>query len=248
MPPSTPSARDQVAASGFPGDTAIRSVGAHLRLWVVTAACLFADLASKRWAFHDLGPDEVRVLIPGLIRAHRSLNSGALFGAFSGWVWAFIVASVLALGFVVYFFACSGRRQRFLHLGLAFILAGALGNLYDRSFVLADVVEIPPSASASADEDIGVIVSEEGADPVVLATYPDKSLPREYRRKDIEVISRHGVVRDFIKFTPVRGVDYWPWVFNVADALLVVGVGILLISFQLERRRAGQAALAEAHA
>jgi lipoprotein signal peptidase len=46
------------------------------------------------------------------------------------------------------------------------------------------------------------------------------------------------VVRDFIKFKPrIAGRDVWPWVFNVADVALSVGVGILLIHFWMERRR-----------
>ena len=236
-PPAGPEDKPATGRT-LPPDSAFRSVGSHLWLWVITAVCLWADLASKQAAFSSLGADESRVLIPGLLSAHRSLNSGALFGAFSGWVWAFIVASLLALGFVLYVFACSSRRQRFLHAGLAFILAGALGNLYDRGFAVADVVQLSPSSRLAVLQDIGIIISPPGADPLVVASYPDKKLPREYRRQDVVSVSRHGVVRDFVKFTPIAGFDYWPWVFNLADALLVVGVGILLVNFWLERRRA----------
>lgn len=217
-------------------DSAFRSPAAQLMLWATTGLCLWMDLASKAWAFANLGADEAKVLVPGLITAHRSLNSGALFGSFSGWVPAFIVASVLALAFVVYVFACSGRRQRFLHLGLAFILAGALGNLYDRTFVQADVLTLKPTADRSGGQLIGLIVSESGANPVIVASYPDKQNRRSIPRDRIQEMNRQGVVRDFIKFAPIGGFDYWPWVFNIADALLVVGVGILLICFWRERR------------
>ena len=217
-------------------DSALRSPGAHLLLWAVAAVTLWADLASKSWAFSKLGEGESKVLIPGLIRAQRSLNSGALFGSFSGWVLAFALASVLALGFVLYVFAGSGRKQRFLHLGLAFILAGALGNLYDRIFVQADVITLTATAPGGAGQDIGVILSEDGADPVLMASFPDEAKPRMHARQHIAKIDRHGVVRDFIKFAPIGKFDYWPWVFNIADALLVVGVAILLITFWRERR------------
>lgn len=237
MPSSARPAKDPVRVRRLPLDSAIGCVSAHLRLWGLAALCLCVDLASKRWAFNDLGADESRVLIPGLIQAHRSLNSGALFGAFSGWVWVFIVASLLALGFVLYVFACSGRRQRVLHLGLALILAGALGNLYDRAFVLADVVELRPSSGLAIEQDIGIITSPPGADPLVLDSYPDRRFAREYRLEDVASVSRHGVVRDFVKFVPIAGFDYWPWVFNLADALLVIGVVILLINFRSQHRR-----------
>ena len=31
-------------------------------------------------------------------------------------------------------------------------------------------------------------------------------------------------------------IDIWPWVFNVADVLLVVGVGLLLLNFWWDRK------------
>ena len=50
---------------------------------------------------------------------------------------------------------------------------------------------------------------------------------------------RQGVVRDFIKVEPKFGrFELWPWVFNVADALLVAGVALLLLNFWWERREA----------
>ncbi len=209
---------------------------------MVAGVGLWFDLASKRWAFATLGPDETRTLIPGLVNARRSLNSGALFGAFPGWVGVFIIASLLALAFVLYVFACSARRQRFLHVGLACILAGALGNLHDRALVNADVLELLPSSGYQATEYIGVIVSPAEANPVLLAPYPDRNLDfrRAFAREDVARITRHGVVRDFIKFKPIGDFDYWPWVFNVADALLVVGLIILMITFWRERGTAGR--------
>lgn len=245
---SKPDAPIKDPASNEPAEpSALRSGSAHLRLWSVTALCLWADLGTKAWAFHDLSP-QGQVLIPGFLRAQRSLNAGALFGSLSGWVPLFIAASILALGFVLYVFASSSRRQWFMHLGLSFILSGALGNLYDRSLVQADVVELKPTSQHGPVHDIGMIVSEPEADPVVVEDFPDGGHPRSYDRAEVADIDHHGVVRDFIKFVPVHiggsGFDYWPWVFNVADALLVAGVGILLITLWREhhttRRKGGE--------
>ena len=119
--PQTPKPTDATQPLGLRRpDSALRSLPAHLRLWIVAAVCLALDLGTKHWAFTALS-DEGRVLIPGFLEARRSLNSGALFGSFSGWVPAFIAASLLALAFVLYVFASSGRRQWFVHLGLAFL-------------------------------------------------------------------------------------------------------------------------------
>ncbi len=55
---------------------------------------------------------------------------------------------------------------------------------------------------------------------------------------------QQGVVRDFIKMEPQipigkgRRIDIWPWVFNIADVLLVVGVAMLMLNFWKERRAA----------
>jgi lipoprotein signal peptidase len=55
---------------------------------------------------------------------------------------------------------------------------------------------------------------------------------------------QQGVVRDFIKMEPRiplgggRHLEVWPWVYNIADVLLVVGVAILLFNFWRERRAA----------
>jgi lipoprotein signal peptidase len=239
--PTPPKPASRQTPTGRTADSsAIRSVRAHLCIWIVAGLGVWFDLASKGWAFAALGPGETRTLMPGLILSRRSLNSGALFGAFPGWVGVFIIASLLALAFVLYVFACSSRRQWFLHVGLACILAGALGNLHDRAFVEADVLELRPSSGYETTQYIGVVVSPPGADPVVVAPFPDEhpDFRQEFARKDVAHIAHHGVVRDFIKFRPIAGFDYWPWVFNVADALLVVGLVILLITLWQERRQA----------
>ncbi|MCP4250718.1 MAG: signal peptidase II [bacterium] len=241
-----PNAKGQPATGG--PESAIRSVKAHFVLWTVALLGLWGDLASKEWAFGTLTVEENRPLLGGVITASRSLNSGALFGAFSGWVGAFIVASVLALVFVLYGFACSGRKQRALHVGLGLILAGALGNLYDRAYVVVDVVELKATADAPARQDIGLITSPPDSDRLMIASYPEKTRPRQYAREDVASVTRQGVVRDFIKFTPIAGFDYWPWVFNIADALLVVGVGTLMLTFWAEHRAAGRLAVAKATA
>ena len=141
--------------------TAIAHLASHLRLWIVAGAVLWFDLWSKAWIFAKLGPEEERVLIPGVLAFRRSLNAGAVFGSFAGQVNLFIIASVFALGFVFYLFAHSPRTHRVMHIALGLILAGALGNLYDRSRVKADVLRF----RASSGHEGGVIgVVEDKAD------------------------------------------------------------------------------------
>ena len=83
----------------------------------------------------------------------------------------FIPVSIAAVGFILFLFWRSSPRAWPLHVALALILAGALGNLYDR-----------------------VLYSE---------------------------------VRDMLRLFPTT--NLYPWVFNLADAALVVGVGVMLL-------------------
>ena len=140
--------------------------------FVLIAGCgLTADLWTKHLAFAWLGygPDSHHVvLIPDVLQLRTTLNPGAVFGVGPGLAPLFILISLIAIGFVVYVFMNTQRRQWVMHIALGLILAGAMGNLYDRAF-------------------------------------------------------NGGKVRDFILL------HYWPWIFNLADAMLCIGVPLLVI-------------------
>ncbi len=215
-----------------------RSLSAHAIFWIVVVLVVGVDLWSKAWVFKNLGAREIRTVIPGVLEFRRSLNDGAVFGSFSGRVSVFIVASLFALAFVLYLFLHSSARQRVLHVSLAMILAGALGNLYDRAFMIADVVQ----HTDGRPRFIGKLI-DDGAGPMVrVGDWPDGGSPEAYARADVE-IRQQGVVRDFLKFVPefpkriprLGGNDIWPWIFNVADAALVIGVIVLMMSSLFER-------------
>ena len=218
--------------------SAILDLGAHARLWVVAALALTLDLWSKSWAFRVLGPTDVREVIPSVLTFRRSLNAGALFGIGQGMVPVFIVASFVALGFVIYLFASSDVHRRSLHVALSFVLAGTLGNLHDRTVIVADRVVVLASASRPAWSFIGKVVNDDGQSKYIkIGAGPDGANPTSFARDRVD-ITRVGVVRDFIKIEPqVLGRDVWPWVFNVADSLLVCGVAILMMNFWLERKQ-----------
>ncbi len=94
-----------------------------------------ADLASKSWVFAALGspPSPTRWLWENVVGLQTSLNQGALFGMGQGKVGLFSLLSLAALaGIVVWLFAFSAARDRFLTIALGCVSAGILGNLYDR--------------------------------------------------------------------------------------------------------------------
>ena len=202
-------------------------------LTALTVAAL--DLWSKHWIFANLPPNTSRAFIPNFIDFHRHLNTGAVFGSFTGQVSVFVIASLLALVFVCYVYWRTNKNQWFTQIALGLVLAGAIGNLYDRLKMEADVV-VQTTANGELRESIGVIVEETDAE-IRLGSWPEGADVRRFRRGDVET-RRQCVVRDFIQFTShfpdwvpkFGGRPVWPWVFNVADAALVCGVIALLLT------------------
>lgn len=223
-------------------DSALRHLRSHLFLWISAAILLTGDLISKRVAFDQLKRGEPKTLIPGLLDLELSLNAGALFGMGPGLVWLFVLASIAALGFVVYLFATSQRGQRVVHFALALLLAGALGNLVDRTTHQYDIATIKSDGGRTGIW-IGRVMDDTD-DQVVRVRSWGSSATHEIRRENIvDGFRKSGVVRDFLRFTPeISGRPVYPWIFNVADAYLVIGVGLLLLSFFFEHRRIGRQA------
>ncbi len=73
---------------------------------------------------------------------------------------------------------------------------------------------------------------------ITYGTAPEGAEPRRIARERVADVNQVGVVRDFLKFEPrMFGRDVWPWVFNIADSLLTVGVVILLLHLWVDQRR-----------
>ena len=88
----------------------------------------YGALAGPREVLHQFD----RKVFPG-VHFTLSANPGIVFGL-SMPRWAVAAATLVTVGLVGWFFATSDRTDRLLHLSLALILGGALGNLYDRLF------------------------------------------------------------------------------------------------------------------
>jgi signal peptidase II len=123
---------------------------AVLRFILLTLTLLVIDVGSKAAAFQWVGGEPVAwrdspaetarhlsriepiVLLPRLLHVRLWLNEGAIFGIGQGQRWLFAVVSIAAVFIIWRVFARSGAGQRAFHLALAAVLAGAVGNLYDR--------------------------------------------------------------------------------------------------------------------
>lgn len=132
--------------------------------------------------------DPVNVL-PGVLSLKLTTNTGAVFGIGKGGKWFFVLVSIGAVGMLGWFFARSRPDAWVSHAALAFTLAGALGNLYDR-------------IRYNAVRDM-------------LWMLPELQLPFGIHWPGMP--SGHG------------SNQVWPWLFNIADAALVIGVITLVV-------------------
>jgi signal peptidase II len=239
-PSASPTAVESRRPDAVLGQT---SAGRHGPAWtrfVVMVVCgLVLDLFSKYWIFHMLRQQGHLVVIPGVFELQTVFNDGALFGMFRGQTTFFLIASVVAVVVVTWMFLQTLARNVALHLALGAIMAGALGNMYDRLFIRLVPLQV------STERGVAKRHFEKQVHPasgdLTLVEYPPSA--ESIRRvvpadKASELPAEVGYVRDFLKISQkwFGGRDLWPWVFNVADSLLVCGVATLVLSYYLESR------------
>lgn len=232
------------AAASHAEAHALAHLPSYLRFLSVAVFGLALDLWSKHWAFTTLGQGhKPRVVIPHVLEFQTMLNSGALFGIGGGQTALFLVASACALALVFWMFAQTSPRRWVLQIALGGILAGALGNMYDRVFV--KLLERPWPRPGRAHVYMQKVGQDE--DGLMVKVYPATGDGRVFHAAVDTPQREIGFVRDFIKIPTtmpnwswlparIRGHEAWPWVFNVADMLLVGGVGILAIHLWRDRK------------
>lgn len=108
---------------------------------VIFALILVADLWSKSYMQDLLGlePDpEVQrsartiIVIEGLLAWQGTWNPGVTFGMFAGETTMILLLTGVATLALFVWFLGTKLPSKSLHVGLGLILAGAIGNLYDR--------------------------------------------------------------------------------------------------------------------
>jgi len=182
-------------------------------VWFIAAIAIMLalDLGSKALAFHSIAAAPVQVdrravlgvmsvdplalqslipdhpavvVVPRVLEFKLVLNPGAVFGAGAGARWFFVGFTLVAMGFAAWMFAAwSDVRDRVLHIGIALIVAGGLGNLFDR-VVFGCVRDF-------------------------IHPFPNIPIP-------------------FGLSWPGGGNELWPYVSNVADKSLLIGIALVL--------------------
>ena len=203
---------------------AYRSPRAWLILLCVAAVGLSLDLGLKQWSFENVASapvvldrhellnnpywriprHEPMVILQGVLSLHLVENRGAVFGIGADQRIFFIAFTIAALLAAIFVFARSTTDQSFkAHIGIGMILAGGMGNLYDR-------------VAFSVVRDF-------------LHMLPGRKLPFDWN-------------------WPGGSTELFPWVFNTADILLLVGMTLLLLHINKRERLQKQSQAAEQNA
>ena len=103
--------------------------------WIALAlAIAVADQFTKWLLARSLAPGEI-VQVTGFFNLVHVFNTGAAFSFLAGaggWQRAFFIALTIAAVALIVYLLRSHPGERLFGLGLALILGGALGNLWDR--------------------------------------------------------------------------------------------------------------------
>ncbi|MFV1958362.1 MAG: signal peptidase II [Planctomycetota bacterium] len=98
-----------------------------------------ADLLSKAWMVRLLtmqpdsaGPFGRIELIPGFLALEGAYNPGVTFGLFGGQTDGIMLFTLLATVALLVWLLATRRHSVLLHVALGMVLAGAVGNLWDR--------------------------------------------------------------------------------------------------------------------
>ena len=108
--------------------------GKLLGFAAVVPAVLIVDLWTKSWALRELMGQPPRELLGGLLPLTFALNRGAAFGLSFGSDprWIFVGLTVLALGLLFVLLVQADDADQLRIVSLTLVIAGALGNLWDR--------------------------------------------------------------------------------------------------------------------
>ena len=115
----------------------LRSRPRAAELWLAVGL-IGADQLTKSAVRASIAPHESVVVIPGLLNLTHVLNTGAAFGFLNAVDFPFktVVVAVLAfaaLAAIAFYAVTLGSETRLARLSLTLILAGAVGNLIDRT-------------------------------------------------------------------------------------------------------------------
>ncbi|WP_019415283.1 signal peptidase II [Paenisporosarcina sp. TG20] len=105
-----------------------------------TVFFFFIDISTKRFFEHRLSINETIIVIPEWLQWTLIHNTGMSFGLGAGHTTFIIILQVLVIVLVIYFKWTFKPTSFIEKLSFSLIIAGGLGNLYDR-FLLGYVID-----------------------------------------------------------------------------------------------------------
>lgn len=181
---------------------------------VIATISVTLDQLTKQWAYANLRDGESLPVFEGLLEFDFAFNPGSAFGSFaqtSGARPVFIVVTLAALAYMIWLVRRMPSESRWGFVALGLMIGGALGNLTDR-LLRIDEVRIRFHDRLPFD---------------ALIEHPTRIAEAIGKGRSYADVPRHGVI-DFI-VVHLGGERPWP-AFNLADASLVIGVGLLVLT------------------
>lgn len=114
------------------GENARKGVDWRVVFWILFVSILIADQVIKFWARHAMNVNQSRTVIRNVFDLTLTYNRGIAFGMFQGGGTLLApIAIVIGLGGMLY--SMKHRSESpWVHVAMALLSAGALGNLFDR--------------------------------------------------------------------------------------------------------------------
>lgn len=105
-----------------------------LTLLIISLAIIFLDQITKRMVVDYMQLHKSIPLIKNILHLTYIQNTGAGFGILKGWNTTLIFLSLIIIGGILFYFD-KIIKEKPMHIPIALILGGAVGNLIDRIFI-----------------------------------------------------------------------------------------------------------------
>ena len=99
--------------------------------YVLTITVIIFDQITK-YVVRETIPLYDTLIEVGIFSIVHGQNTGSAFGLFAGFTNFLIIASLIGLGLILYFFVKQASANLFVRVSVGLIVGGAVGNLIDR--------------------------------------------------------------------------------------------------------------------
>lgn len=92
----------------------------------------FADRVTKLWALGYLKGTDRITIINNIFKLDYLENRGAAFGILEDKIWFLVLITTIVVGGIIFYLLKAKPTFRLTRIAFSMIIAGALGNFYDR--------------------------------------------------------------------------------------------------------------------